>query len=199
MRYLLILLLIFIQSISIAQITLPATTLSSIELIKKEYDRTLPLIDQTQFDQKYISCLAKVSESFDKNNLPENVLFGSRIGYIITLKIPKDQIEVIYELEGVNYLEFASKIVPNVERAVKDLRADSVQKGLFSNSPYTGKNVIIGITDWGFDYTHPMFYDTSLNETRILSVWDQFKTSGPAPSGFNYGTEYCPQGCGRCV
>jgi subtilisin family serine protease len=55
---------------------------------------------------------------------------------------------------------------------------------------YTGKGVIIGVTDWGFDYTHPMFYDTAIQHTRILAAWDQFKKSGPAPEGFSYGTEY---------
>jgi subtilisin family serine protease len=35
-----------------------------------------------------------------------------------------------------------------------------------------------------------MFYDTALNNTRILAAWDQFKTSGPTPSNMTYGTEY---------
>jgi subtilisin family serine protease len=35
-----------------------------------------------------------------------------------------------------------------------------------------------------------MFYDTTLSESRIIAAWDQFKTSGPSPNGFNYGTEY---------
>ena len=71
-----------------------------------------------------------------------------------------------------------------------DLRADSVHHGFNLPNSYTGKNVIIGVTDWGFDYSHPMFYDTALTSTRILAAWDQFKTSGPAPNGMSYGTEY---------
>lgn len=55
--------------------------------------------------------------------------------------------------------------------------------------PFTGKDVLIGITDWGFDYTNPMFYDTTLSHTRILKAWDQFRNSGPPPAGFTYGTE----------
>jgi subtilisin family serine protease len=50
--------------------------------------------------------------------------------------------------------------------------------------------VLIGVTDWGFDYTHPVFYDTLLQTNRIFAAWDQFKTNGPAPNGFSYGTEY---------
>ena len=32
-----------------------------------------------------------------------------------------------------------------------------------------------------------MFYDTLLQNTRILAAWDQFKTSGPNPSGLDAG------------
>ena len=35
-----------------------------------------------------------------------------------------------------------------------------------------------------------MFYDTTLSESRIVAAWDQFKTSGPSPLGYSYGTEY---------
>ena len=190
MRYLFILLWISFQSISFAQISLPATTLLSIHQLKNKSENTHKNIEQSIPDNHYLPCLAQISDDFNINTLPKKVLFGSRIGNIITLKIPRDQIEIIHGLTGVKYLEFAPKLIPNVDRAVKDLRADSVQYGLDSKPPYTGKNVIIGITDWGFDYTHPMFYDTSLTQTRILAAWDQFKKAGSPPSGFNYGTEY---------
>ena len=48
--------------------------------------------------------------------------------------------------------------------------------------------MLIGVLDWGFDYTHPNFYDTTLTSTRIRGAWDQYRQSGPAPAGFEYGT-----------
>lgn len=86
-------------------------------------------------------------------------------------------------------IQLAGKIKPTLDKAVKDIKADSVQKGYNLPQGYTGKNVLIGITDWGFDYSSPMFYDTLLQDTRILAAWDQYRTAGPAPSGFTYGTE----------
>lgn len=70
-----------------------------------------------------------------------------------------------------------------------DGNVDSVYLGLDSVGPYTGESVIIGVTDWGFDYSHPVFYDTLMSDYRILRAWDQFRNGGPAPAGFNYGTE----------
>ena len=63
-----------------------------------------------------------------------------------------------------------------LDKAVKDVRADSVHLGL-GNLPegYYGNDVIVGVTDWGFDYTSPVFYDTALQQTRIIAAWDQYK------------------------
>lgn len=80
-----------------------------------------------------------------------------------------------------------------LNKAAVDTRLDSVRMSYDLPHEFTGKGVIIGLTDWGFDYTHPVFYDTSMTHYRILRAWDQFKTSGPAPAGFNYGTEYVGQ------
>ena len=77
-----------------------------------------------------------------------------------------------------------------LHRAAVDGRVDSVRMAINLPQQYTGEGVIIGVTDWGFDYTHPVFYDTNMVHYRVLRAWDQFKTSGPAPAGYNYGTEY---------
>ncbi len=77
-----------------------------------------------------------------------------------------------------------------LHRAVVDGRVDSVRQAINLPQEFTGEGVIIGVTDWGFDYTHPVFYDTNMIHYRVLRAWDQFKTSGPSPAGFDYGTEY---------
>lgn len=81
----------------------------------------------------------------------------------------------------------------HLQKAVPDGRVDSVYQGINLPKSFTGEDVIIGVTDWGFDYSHPVFYDAELQNYRILRAWDQFRTGGPAPEGFNYGTEYVGQ------
>ncbi|MBR4136496.1 MAG: S8 family peptidase [Bacteroidales bacterium] len=77
-----------------------------------------------------------------------------------------------------------------LHHAVPDGRVDSVWNAIGLPRGFTGDGVIIGVTDWGFDYTHPVFYDTNMVSYRVLRAWDQYKMSGPAPAGFTYGTEY---------
>ena len=46
---------------------------------------------------------------------------------------------------------------------------------------YTGKGVMVGVMDVGFDLTHPNFYsDAQLNGYRIHALWDQL---APNPEG----------------
>lgn len=80
-----------------------------------------------------------------------------------------------------------------LNKAVPDGRVDSVYQGINLPQAIKGEDVIIGVTDWGFDYTHPVFYDEQLQNYRILRAWDQFRNAGPAPEGFTYGTEFVGQ------
>ncbi|MBR6920264.1 MAG: hypothetical protein IKN37_08130, partial [Bacteroidales bacterium] len=70
-----------------------------------------------------------------------------------------------------------------LDKAVPDGKVDNVWKGTDLTQGFTGKGVIIGVTDWGFDYTHPVFYDTSMTRYRVLRAWDQYRKAGPAPEG----------------
>ena len=157
---------------------LDSTTLSSypINLINNQY---------------YVSFLAKINPDFDKLTLMRSrYIVGNPIRNIVSIKVPIEASEYVSSLQGVDYLELAGKVNHQLDKAVHDVRADSVQQGIGLPQGFKGKNVYIGVTDWGFDYTHPAFYDSTLSQTRIIAAWDQFKTSGPHPQGFNYGTEH---------
>jgi subtilisin family serine protease len=141
--------------------------------------------------REYVSCLARINLAFDKGALTKkSFIIGNPIRNIVSIKVPLSEVSHVSTLQGVDYLAFAGKVDHQLDKAVHDVRADSVQQGIGLPQGFKGKNVYIGVTDWGFDYTHPAFYDSTLTQTRIIAAWDQFKTSGPHPQGFNYGTEF---------
>jgi minor extracellular serine protease Vpr len=141
--------------------------------------------------KEYLSVLAKVNERFDASKTKKSgIIVGSQIQSFVSIKVPLDKISDLYSIEGIEYFEIATKIQASMDRANQDTRVDSVHAGINLPEVYSGKDVYIGITDWGFDYTNPNFYDTNLTQTRIVAAWDQYKQSGPAPNGFDYGTEY---------
>jgi len=138
----------------------------------------------------YVSFLIEKSANYKKADLiNQGVIIGAEIKDIVSIKYPLLGLGNILDEPQFKTVHLAGKIKPMLSKVPYATRADSVWMGYNLPQSYSGKDVLIGITDWGFDYTSPMFYDTLLQNTRILAAWDQYKTSGPAPS-YGYGTEY---------
>ena len=135
------------------------------------------LVDENEFDNKVLA-------SFGVRNF-------SRIGSIYAMRVPVLEVKKLRNISGVRLVDIGDPVSPFLEHSVKNTRADSVYGGFGSLAQgYTGKGVVVAVIDWGFDYTHPVFWDTSLNSYRVVRAWDQNKLSGPAPKGYDFGTEY---------
>jgi minor extracellular serine protease Vpr len=107
---------------------------------------------------------------------------------IITAYVPIDQIKNVLFIPSIQFVETAIPVKQNLDQARKFTNVNQVNSGIQLPKGYTGKNVLIGIIDKGFDFGHPAFYD-SLGNYRVYSIWDQKKKNGISPSGFNYGSE----------
>lgn len=182
------------------QVKSPANTIADVAIIQKDLKKNNGLLSSnikerfaihTIENVDYVFFLAQTNSNFNQSFYnSQGIIIGARIKDIVTLKVPISKLDLIYSFPGLKQIQLAGKIKPFLDKAVHDVGADSVHLGINLPQGYTGKDVLIGITDWGFDYSSPMFYDTLLVETRILAAWDQYKTTGPAPTGFTYGTEY---------
>jgi subtilisin family serine protease len=135
-----------------------------------------------------IGVLAKVDNTFDAKSiyvLGGNV--GGRMGNIVSIHLPLGALQQLSQVAGIINFSVAHWAAPMMDNTRFDMRADSVHQGLGLPQAYDGTGVLIGITDWGFDYTHPNL--NKKKNPRIERAWDQYKLKGPAPSGFTYGTE----------
>ncbi len=100
----------------------------------------------------------------------------TKAGMMATADIPYDKVNEISQWAGVQYIDCARQL------KMSNVPLDSA--AVFSNifpayekvnlpTPYTGKGVMVGIVDVGFDYTHPTLYDTTGTNYRLKFVWDQ--------------------------
>jgi minor extracellular serine protease Vpr len=138
-----------------------------------------------------VGFLAKADDGFDAAQAAnEHVTIGARIGDVVSVRVDAFHLDEARTIPGLSYIELAGVAEPHMDKVRWTTRVDSVHRGINLPMPYTGRDVLIGVCDWGFDYTHPDLYDTLLTQTRIRAAWDQYKQSGPAPSGFPYGTAY---------
>ncbi|MEO8589664.1 MAG: S8 family peptidase [Flavobacteriales bacterium] len=184
-----------------AQVSMPATTrvgLDELRTLASRFSDPHKLTDGTQgyyptamvHGRCMVGFLAKVNGAFDADAGNVHVHIGARKGDIVSLRIDVYHLDALNDIQGLVYVELAGKVAPTLDRLVKATHADSVQHGINLPQTYTGRNVLIGITDWGFDYTHPMFYDTTLTTSRVRAAWDQWRQAGPSPAGFGYGSEF---------
>jgi minor extracellular serine protease Vpr len=120
------------------------------------------------------------------SNLRAKISFSKE--NIITAYVPIDQIKNVLSIPEIEFIETAIPVKQNLDQARKMTNVDQLNSGFQLPKGYTGKNVLIGIIDGGFDFGHPAFYD-SLGNYRVHSIWNQNDNSGISPQNFNYGSE----------
>ena len=142
-------------------------------------------------DKQEMRLLAKVSKQFDAQRLKaQGIVVGSQAGDIVTLRLTPDKVALLDANADILQYSVAFAVAPTMNSTRYDTQTDSVQAGAGLPQAYTGEGVLIGITDWGFDYTHPNYNNNGASNRRLLRAWDQFRIQGPAPEGFDYGHLY---------
>ncbi len=123
-----------------------------------------------------------------------NIKVNAKIGNIWSVQFAAKDLEKISQLPCFDYIEIATKA--NAARFKNDIErqatsVDKVQNGLTNGLPlnYTGKGVVVGIVDIGFQGNNPTFFDNAGKQTRITRIWQQNNKNGTPPIGYNYGTE----------
>lgn len=133
-----------------------------------------------------INVLMKISDSFDRAKAESSgVRFGTTAGKILTACVPVSYLQTLASADGVIYIDGAKISHPQLDSARAYTGVDKIQSGAGLSKSLTGKGVVVGIIDAGFDYTHPAFRDAAGN-LRIKRVWEQFRAGNP-PAGYSYG------------
>ena len=94
-------------------------------------------------------------------------------GDLILLDAPYSRLEALASTKGVAKIDVGPKVSKRTDISRKVTQAGDVIDGTGEKLPqaYTGKGVIIGVLDDGFDATHPMFKDKDGN-LRIKAVYE---------------------------
>lgn len=116
----------------------------------------------------------------------------AQFGNTATTRLSIDDIKALSGKKGVKYVQVTSNATQTLDLARKETGVDDVHNGVSLKQGYTGKGVVVGIVDGGFDYTHQAFYDPNTGKCRIKRVWEQCTESmegAKAPEKFGYGVE----------
>lgn len=184
----------FMKKILLSLLALCALSTAIAQEVKCGIDTRVLVKEQIAAGVTHMDFLAKMSgPEFDRDRLLKaDIVIGGQAGNIVSLQVPVKSLRVLEEnREVVQYSVCHPIAAPHMENTRIDTRTNEVQagEGTSDSMAYDGTGVYIGITDWGFDYTNPNFRELDGDGIRIDRAWDHFRKSGPAPAGYNYGTE----------
>lgn len=124
--------------------------------------------------------------------VPPGVVQVARFGDIRTVRVRRDQIERIWRRS-----EVASLKAPRVLQldAPQEAVSPSTERAPRPRLAESGRGVVFGCVDWGFDVGHPAFRETRRGRrpgaSRVLALWDQRAprpgVPGETPEPYGYG------------
>lgn len=168
-------------------------TIANAQTYKCGIDTEALIAEEVAAGAESVRFLARMADGYDRGVLEKaGIVIGSEAGDVVTMRVPVESLHILESDKEVLQYSISHRIAnPECNATRLDTRTDSVQQGLgvIDSMRFDGEGVYIGITDWGFDYTHPNINGQNSGNWRIERVWDHFKLSGPAPDGFDYGTE----------
>lgn len=134
--------------------------------------RQAPSIYPEQY-QPTITAFAKFSGNADGLIKKYSCRQLAKVDNIYILSIPLNQLAGLSNEKNVLRIEAGNGNRIQMDTTAILVNALPVYSGQDLPQTYTGKGVVVGIQDIGFDLTHPTFYSTNMKDYRIKALWDQ--------------------------
>lgn len=116
----------------------------------------------------------------------------ARFGNIHIADIPINRLPSLSIDKRVRRIEAGRGTHTLMDSTAMHVNTMPIYEGKALPHPYTGKGVVMGVMDIGFDLTHPNFYDSTCTNYRIKRLWDQISTD-TIGSPFYVGRDYTTQ------
>ncbi len=91
---------------------------------------------------------------------------------VITARVPQAALQSLYADSRVRYVQLSRQAAPTMVNVRPATGVDRIQAGDGLDTPYTGKGVLIGVIDQGFEYKHVAFLDAQ-GKSRVAAVWNR--------------------------
>lgn len=125
------------------------------------------------------------TELFSENNCRELARFDD----IYIVSVPIRNLNALSMQESVLRIEAGAPCELHTDTTALVTHAQPVYTGTQLPQAYTGRGVVVGIQDVGFDLTHPTFYSSDLSDYRIRRLWDMLSVENTMYVGAEYTTQ----------
>ena len=162
----------------------PKLTASTVNLMEKA------VLTRTLSPEQTVNVFIRLADGADIERIGRiyDVKFNVGTGNLYTAVVPMSMLAALADDDGVEAVDAGQEVHMMMDAARRLTHVDEVHAGTSLTMPYTGKGVLVGIIDAGFDFNHPNFRDKDGN-CRIQAVWDQ-NNFLVTDSDYGYGKEY---------
>lgn len=98
-------------------------------------------------------------------------------GDIVIADVPLSRVGNIASDSRIKRIEAEQGNMLTLDSMALHTDAVPIYEGTGLPQAYTGKDVVVGLMDVGFDTSHPTFYDSDMNP-RVKRMWDQIGSTG---------------------
>ena len=124
--------------------------------------------------QQLMTAFVQTAEGADEVMQQHGARILARQGDICIAAIPVAQIEALAKHAQIRRIEANERAHATMDTVAKIVNTLPIYQATEHHDAFTGKGVVMGVMDVGFDLTHPNFYDNaSLDSYRIKAFWDQ--------------------------
>ena len=141
-------------------------------------------------DNRKVCAFVKLSSGAGETALADNgCVVIARIGDIFIADVPVAQLVSMVSDRRIARVEAERSNELHLDSAAYFANMPQVRAACQLPKPFTGRGVVVGLMDVGFDLTHPTFFDSTGNHSRISRFWDQLSVD-TIGSGMYVGAEY---------
>lgn len=151
-----------------------------------------------QFAQVFIEVADQATMDWVKGQ-PRVEHFVNVVDGYCTASVGLDRLADIAAHPGVIEIEKSRVVQPALNESVKSIHG---WDGLPPGDPTQGSGVVVGIVDYGLDFTLDDFRDPGTGATRIAYLWDHQLTpqaGEKSPGKYGYGVEYSADDINRAL
>ena len=106
----------------------------------------------------------------------------SHWGNIYAVAVPKAELPALSLRPEVTRIESGRICDAMTDTSAIITRSDVLRYPTPTRPSYTGRGVVVGVMDIGFDLTNPTFYSRDMSTYRVHSFWDMLEAPSPDPS-----------------
>ena len=143
---------------------------------------TLPKRRMTAFVKADIAEADALWEAYDCRSF-------ARMGDISIVSIPISRLSRLSEHPAIRRIEARPSAMLLMDTTTTVVNALPAYQATDRHPAFTGKGVVVGVMDVGFDLTHPNFYDPTATQYRIGAFWDQL-SKDTVGSAFPVGRDF---------